>query len=63
MLSGVTKDLDYLLMKDAWLPLCFASPVASHVAQTYGGVARGVQTAFGIFGEGVANAYLAVLKP
>lgn len=62
--NGRTARLvaDYVLMKDAWLPLCFASPVASHVARTYGGVARDVTTSFEVFAEGIANAYRAVLK-
>ena len=54
---------DYVLMKDAWLPLCFASPVASHVARTYNGASRSVEGSFGVFADGVANAYLAVTKP
>lgn len=63
--NGRTARLtaDYLLMKDAWLPLCFASPIASHVAQTYGGVPRNVATSFDVFAEGIANAYRAVIKP
>lgn len=63
--NGRTARLlaDYILMKDAWLPLCFASPIASHVARTHGGPPRDPATAFAVFAEGVANAYRAVLKP
>lgn len=61
--NGRTARLlaDHALMKDGWLPLCFASPVTSHVAQTYGGPTRRVAAAFEVFAEGVANAYRAVL--
>lgn len=63
--NGRTARLlaDYILMKDAWLPLCFGSPIASHVAQTHGGATRDPETAFGVFAEGIANAYRAVLEP
>lgn len=63
--NGRTARLfaDYALMKDAWLPLCFASPIASHVARTYGGPARDPADAFEVFADGIGNAYRAVLKP
>lgn len=61
--NGRTARLfaDLVLMGGAWLPLCFASPVASHVARTYGGAPRTVEAAFDTFVEGLANAYRAVL--
>jgi hypothetical protein len=61
--NGRTARLlaDYVLMKDAWLPLCFASHIASHVARTYGGPERTVGRSFEVFADGVANAYRAVL--
>jgi hypothetical protein len=62
--NGRTARLlaDAYLLSDGYLPLCFASPITSHVAQTHGGVARDVEQAFATFLEGVLCAYRVVLR-
>lgn len=53
---------DHALLSGEWLPLCFASPIASHVAMTAGGARRDLDDALAIFARGVENAYLAALR-
>lgn len=53
---------DHALLAGEWLPLCFASPVSSHVALTAGGARRDVGDALEIFVRAVENAYLAALR-
>ncbi len=63
--NGRTARLlaDVFLLRAGWLPLCFLSPVESHVASTVGGRHRHVDAAFETFLRGVKNAYEIALKP
>ncbi len=53
---------DAFLLGNDYLPLCFPSPVCSHVAQTKGGVRRDVSGSFEAFLLGVLYAYRVVLR-
>ncbi|NRA66552.1 MAG: Fic family protein [Pseudobacteriovorax sp.] len=57
--NGRTARLiaDWLLLMDGWLPLTFPSPIASHVAQTIGGVRRDVTQSFKTFVAAVSHSY------
>ncbi len=62
--NGRTARLmaDGILISDGMLPLCFASPVQSHVAQTKGGALRSVETSFYTFLCGIINSYKLALN-
>lgn len=52
---------DHALLGGGLLPLCFASPVSSHVALTMGGAPRSIAGSLLAFTSGIERAYLAVL--
>lgn len=52
---------DHALLGGGLLPLCFASPVSSHVALTLRGPPRSIGRSFLAFTRGIERAYLAVL--
>ncbi len=62
--NGRTARLmaDGILISDGMLPLCFASPVQSHVAQTKGGALRSAETSFYTFLGGIINSYKLALN-
>lgn len=62
--NGRTARLlaDAILLGGELLPVCFASPVSSHVARTKGGVPRDPRAAFEVFVGGVVNAYRVALR-
>jgi hypothetical protein len=62
--NGRTARLvaDGVLLSGGWLPLCFPSPVRSHVARMEGGPPRTVAGAYKTFLDGIAYAYTCVLS-
>lgn len=61
--NGRTARLlgDWLLMQNGWLPMCYRSPIASHVAMTLEGASRNKNEAFIAFLEALEASYVIVL--
>jgi hypothetical protein len=57
--NGRTARLlsDAYLMQAGWLPVCYLSPIQSHVAVTYGGNSRSVENSIQTFLNGVIQSY------